>query len=61
LDGVFGADRFRAAWITRMGGAASAVNYDQSVDAALDALAAHVEAHLDVDLLLSLAAETRTR
>jgi hypothetical protein len=29
------------------------VNYDDGVDAALDGLAAHMEAHLDLDGLLS--------
>jgi adenosylcobyric acid synthase len=51
LHGMFRDDGFRAAWLGNLG-AASSVGYDAGVEAALDALSAHVEAHLDVDGLL---------
>ncbi|MEX0953942.1 MAG: cobyric acid synthase [Rhizobiaceae bacterium] len=55
VHGIFADDRQRAAWIKRLGGQASALNYEAGVDAALDALAAHLEAHLDVDALIRIA------
>jgi len=33
------------------------VGYESSIDATLDALAAHLERHLDLDALLGLAGE----
>lgn len=55
LHGLFGNDRQRGAWLTRLGGAPSDLNYEADVDAVLDRLAAHVERHLDLDGLLRLA------
>jgi len=55
LHGLFTDDRFRAAWLAGFGVAAQSVEYAASVEAALDGLAAHMEAHLDIDGLLSLA------
>ena len=54
LHGVFGADAFRAAWLAELG-ATSDLRHDASVEATLDALAAHLERHMDIDRLLSLA------
>ena len=55
LHGFFAGDAQRAAWLARLGAPASALAYDELVDQTLDALAAHLEAHLDVTKLLSLA------
>lgn len=55
VHGLLADDGQRRAWIERLGGAASALNYEEGVDAALDALAAHLEAHLDVDALIRIA------
>ena len=54
LHGMFRDDGFRAACLAGFG-VASAGGYDAGVEATLDALAAHLEAHLDVDGLLSVA------
>ncbi|SEA54486.1 adenosylcobyric acid synthase (glutamine-hydrolysing) [Rubrimonas cliftonensis] len=54
--GIFGADGFRAAFLRRLGAATSGLDYAGDVDATLDALSEHMEAHLDVDGLLALAA-----
>ncbi len=51
LHGMFRDDAFRAAVLAGLG-ASSSVRYDAGVEATLDALAAHLEAHLDVDGLL---------
>jgi adenosylcobyric acid synthase len=55
LHGFFAGDAQRAAWLARLGMPASSLSYDALVEQTLDALAAHLEAHLDVDKLLSLA------
>ncbi|MDI3337514.1 cobyric acid synthase [Defluviimonas aestuarii] len=54
LHGMFTGDAFRAAFLERLG-AASTASYGTGVEATLDALADHMEAHLDVDGLLALA------
>ncbi|MEL6453024.1 MAG: cobyric acid synthase [Pseudomonadota bacterium] len=54
LHGMFRADGFRAAWLGGFG-VASDTAYDQTVAATLDALADHLEAHLDVDAILACA------
>jgi adenosylcobyric acid synthase len=55
LHGFFAGDAQRAAWLARLGGPVSSLAYDELVEQTLDALAAHLAAHLDVDKLLSLA------
>ncbi|MEO6841823.1 MAG: cobyric acid synthase [Bradyrhizobium sp.] len=55
LHGFFAGDAQRAAWLARLGLPASSLAYDALVDQTLDGLAAHLEAHLDVEKLLSLA------
>ncbi len=55
IHGLFADDRQRAAWLARLGAASSVPDHDAIVEATLDALAAHLEAHLDVARLFSLA------
>lgn len=54
LHGLFTSDAFRAAFLAELG-AASRINYSADVEDTLNALADHLEAHMDLDLLLSLA------
>jgi adenosylcobyric acid synthase len=54
VHGLFADDRQRAAWLQRFGTRAN-VAYDSVIERTLDALAAHLAAHLDLDRLLSLA------
>jgi adenosylcobyric acid synthase len=54
VHGLFADDRQRAARLAQFGAAAS-IAYDDSVERTLDALAAHLAAHLDLDGLLTLA------
>ncbi|MFD1509978.1 cobyric acid synthase [Lacimonas salitolerans] len=56
LHGLFSDDGFRAAFLARLG-AASDLGYEDGVEVTLDALAAHLEVHLDIDALLGMAAE----
>ena len=55
LHGLFSDNRQRSAWLTRLGGVASRLDYEAGVDEVLDRLAAHMERHLDLDGLLRLA------
>lgn len=54
LHGLFASDVFRAAYLERFG-ARTDVSYDAGVEATLDALADHLERHMDIDALLKLA------
>ena len=49
VHGLFADDAQRAAWLARLGGAALGARYEAGVEATLDALARHLEAHLDLD------------
>ena len=56
VHGLFAADGFRRAFLDRIRrGAASDTAYEARVESALDALAAHLEKHLDLDRLLAIA------
>ncbi|PSL19675.1 cobyric acid synthase [Shimia abyssi] len=55
LHGMFRDDGFRAAWLESVCGAANGLEYDATVEAVLDRLADHVERHLDVASILSVA------
>ena len=54
VHGLFGDDRQRAAWLARFKATAT-IRYDDVVERTLDALAAHLATHLDIDRLLKLA------
>ena len=55
VHGLFGADSARAALLREIGAVPASRSHDAEVEAALDGLAAHLERHIDVDRLLSLA------
>ncbi len=55
LHGLFTSDGFRRAYLRQLGIAGSDQNYRGGVEQVLDALADHIEAHLDVEGLLALA------
>jgi adenosylcobyric acid synthase len=56
VHGLFGSDAFRRAYLAGFG-ASSDLAYDARIEAALDALADHVERHLDLDRMLAIARE----
>jgi adenosylcobyric acid synthase len=59
VHGLFAADDFRHAFLARLRERApSGVRFEQQIEATLDALADHLEAHVDLDGLLAL---TRAR
>jgi adenosylcobyric acid synthase len=55
IHGLFADDRQRAAWLNRLGNVTASVAYDDLIEQTLDALAAHLAAHIDLDRLLKLA------
>ncbi len=55
LHGMFSGDDFRRAFLAALGAKAAGHAYGPRVDATLDDLAAHLEAHLDIDRLLAAA------
>ncbi|MCC7321818.1 MAG: cobyric acid synthase [Rubellimicrobium sp.] len=55
LHGLFDSGPFRAAWLRGFGAASDGRDHDAVVEATLDRLADHVEAHLDVGAILGLA------
>jgi adenosylcobyric acid synthase len=54
VHGFFGADDFRRQWLADFGVVSQAA-YEATVERALDALADHLEQHLDVDRILEIA------
>ncbi len=55
LHGLFSADAFRSAFFAQLGKPVAAYGYDAQLEKTLDALADHLEQHLDIDALLTLA------
>jgi adenosylcobyric acid synthase len=55
VHGLFADDRQRAAWLARFGAGPANIIYEDLVERTLDALAAHLATHLDLDRLLKLA------
>ncbi|MEM7547256.1 MAG: cobyric acid synthase [Pseudomonadota bacterium] len=55
VHGLFAEDGFRAAFLVELGGDGVAGAYGAAVEATLDALADHLEAHLDLDGVLEMA------
>nr|WP_250152537.1 cobyric acid synthase [Ancylobacter radicis] len=53
--GLFADDRQRRHWLARLGAPPSDLAYEAGIEATLDALAAHLEAHVDLDRLLEIA------
>jgi adenosylcobyric acid synthase len=55
IHGLFASDGYRAKLLQQIGASASALRYEHEVEAVLDGLAAHLEAHVDCDRILELA------
>ena len=55
LHGMFSADGFRRAYLAGLGASPGNVSYEATVETTLDALADHLEAHVDCAGLLALA------
>lgn len=55
LHGLFSADGFRRAFLSGLGAQAAGTGFETRIETTLDALAQHVETHLDLDRFLSLA------
>ncbi len=56
VHGLFQSDAFRRAFLTRLGASADeTLDFGAAVEATLDQLADHLEAHLDIDRILAIA------
>ena len=55
VHGLFTADAARDGFLRRLGAVPSGRSHEAAIEATLDALAAHLEAHVDIGRLLSLA------
>ncbi|GJD42798.1 Cobyric acid synthase [Methylobacterium cerastii] len=55
VHGLFSDDRQRAAWLARLGARSDGASYEAGIERVLDALALHLERHVDCDRLLALA------
>jgi adenosylcobyric acid synthase len=55
LHGLFASDAFRHSYLTPFGLNTPQDNFEAGIDDTLDALAQHMEAHLDLDTLIALA------
>jgi adenosylcobyric acid synthase len=59
VHGLFTGDAFRKAWLANLG-IASSLAYSFEIESALDALADHLEAHLDIEAMLAIARSRQT-
>ena len=59
VHGLFTGDAFRKAWLANFG-IASSLAYASRIETALDALADHLEAHLDIEQILKIARSRQT-
>jgi adenosylcobyric acid synthase len=55
VHGLFSQDRFRKAFLDKLGMSVSGVSYDVQIEDTLDRLADHIETYLDVDKIFAIA------
>ena len=55
VHGFFAATGQRTAWLNRLGASSAGLDHGAQIESTLDALADHLEAHMDLDRLLALA------
>jgi len=55
IHGLFSSDKFRETFMSELGHESSAYTYSTTINNTLDQLAKHLEAHIDLDLILRLA------
>src|SRR6202007_2162026 len=59
VHGLFTGHSFRKAWLAHLG-IASTLAYESQIESALNALADHLEAHLDIESILGIARGRQT-
>jgi adenosylcobyric acid synthase len=57
IHGCFASDGFRSAYLKSLGASSSDLAFEPLIEKTLDELAAHLEEHLDLELMLELAGE----
>ena len=60
LHGLFASDPFRRRFLARLGAGSGDLSYEHRIEATLDALADHLERHLDLSALLAAARGPRS-
>ena len=60
LHGLFASDPFRRRFLARLGAGSGDLSYEHRIEATLDALADHLERHLDLSALLAAARSPRS-
>jgi adenosylcobyric acid synthase len=55
VHGLFTTTQQRRAWLALIGATSSGFDYEAAIEQSLDAIARHIEAHVDLDYLLTLA------
>ena len=55
VHGIFADNGQRGAWLGRLGAGGASLDHDGMIEETLDAFAAHLEAHVDIDRLITLA------
>ena len=55
VHGLFAGDRYRGEWLRALGSESGIDDHDALIERTLDDLAAHLEAHLDIDRLIAMA------
>jgi len=55
MHGLFADDAQRSAWLARLGAGPSGLDYEAGVEETLDALARHLERHVDIDAVIAMA------
>jgi len=60
VHGLFAHDAQRSAWLRRLAAGTSAIGYGRIVETTLDALAEHLERHIDCEALLRMARAPRS-
>ncbi len=55
VHGLFAHSALRKAWLTLLGAESTGFSYEETIEDSLDALGEHLEGHIDLDRLLSLA------
>ncbi|MCZ6745141.1 MAG: cobyric acid synthase CobQ, partial [Alphaproteobacteria bacterium] len=61
LHGLFASDAFRRAFLETLGAEAANADFEARIEATLDSLADHLDAHIDIARLLEIARERSRR
>ncbi len=55
IHGLFANDKQRSSWLKRLGGKPSNLDHERQINEVLDALANHLETHMDIEAIIQMA------